>query len=78
MIILRGVNVFPSEIQRVLLQIEGLIPNYQIHRLQKGTMESVVLHVETTDALYEEIAVGGSRSCKNSEVRKNDCEIDFI
>ena len=56
MIILRGVNVFPSEIERVLLQIEGLIPNYQIHRLQKGTMESVVLHVETTDALYEEIA----------------------
>ncbi|MCG7335973.1 AMP-binding protein [Sporosarcina sp. ACRSM] len=56
MIILRGVNVFPSEIERVLLQVEGLVPNYQIHRLQKGTMESVELHVEITDELYKEIA----------------------
>jgi phenylacetate-CoA ligase len=56
MIILRGVNVFPSEIERVLLQVEGLVPNYQIHRLQKGTMESVELHVELTDELFKEIA----------------------
>ncbi len=56
MIILRGVNVFPSEIERVLLKVEGLMPNYQIHRLQKGTMESVELHVEITDELFEEVA----------------------
>ncbi|KXH82092.1 phenylacetate--CoA ligase family protein [Sporosarcina sp. HYO08] len=56
MIILRGVNVFPSEIERVLLQVEDLVPNYQIHRLQKGTMESVELHVEITNELYNEIS----------------------
>lgn len=60
MIILRGVNVFPSEIERVLLQVNGLVPNYQIHRLQKGTMEGGEIHVETTDELYAEI--GGDLS----------------
>ncbi|MFK2826344.1 AMP-binding protein [Bacillus sp. B190/17] len=56
MIIIRGVNVFPSEIERVLLQIEGLAPNYQIHLVRKGTMDGVELHVEVESKLYEEIA----------------------
>ncbi|KKB35941.1 phenylacetate--CoA ligase PaaK [Bacillus thermotolerans] len=56
MIILRGVNVFPSEIERVLLEVKGLAPNYQIHLLRKGTMDGAELHVEVDGQLYEEIA----------------------
>ncbi|WP_285878408.1 AMP-binding protein [Neobacillus mesonae] len=55
MLIIRGVNVFPSEIERVLLQIEGLIPNYQIHLIKKGSLDSVELHVEIENNLYQEI-----------------------
>ncbi|MDP4156734.1 MAG: AMP-binding protein [Bacillota bacterium] len=55
MIIVRGVNVFPSEIERVLLQIEGLIPNYQIHLVKHGSLDSVELHVEIENSLYQEI-----------------------
>jgi phenylacetate-CoA ligase len=55
MIIVRGVNVFPSEIERVLLQIEGLIPNYQIHLVKHGSLDSVELHVEVENNLYQEI-----------------------
>lgn len=55
MIIVRGVNVFPSEIERVLLQIEGLIPNYQIHLVKHGSLDSVELHVEVENSLYQEI-----------------------
>lgn len=52
MIIVRGVNVFPSEIERALLQVEGLVPHYQIHLVKKGTMDSVELHVEIESDFY--------------------------
>jgi phenylacetate-CoA ligase len=55
MIIVRGVNVFPSEIERVLLQVEGLVPNYQIHLINQGSLDSVELHVEIESNLYQEI-----------------------
>lgn len=55
MLIIRGVNVFPSEIERELLQVEGLAPHYQIHLLKKGNMDEIELHVELTPTLYEEI-----------------------
>jgi phenylacetate-CoA ligase len=55
MIIVRGVNVFPSEIERVLLQEEGLVPNYQIHLINHGSLDSVELHVEIESNLYQEI-----------------------
>ncbi|MED3562847.1 phenylacetate--CoA ligase family protein, partial [Bacillus xiapuensis] len=55
MLIIRGVNVFPSEIERVLLQIEGLVPNYQIHLIKKGSLDSVELHVEIDKQLYQEV-----------------------
>ncbi len=60
MLIIRGVNVFPSEIERELLQIEGLAPHYQIHLLKKGNMDAIELHVELTSQLYEK--VGGDLS----------------
>ncbi|MDQ6598229.1 phenylacetate--CoA ligase [Bacillus salipaludis] len=55
MLIIRGVNVFPSEIERVLLQIKGLVPNYQIHLIKKGSLDSVELHVEIEKQLFEEV-----------------------
>ncbi|MFD9626396.1 phenylacetate--CoA ligase family protein [Peribacillus muralis] len=55
MIIVRGVNVFPSEIERVLFQMEGIVPHYQIHRVKKGQMDSVELHIELESDLYQEI-----------------------
>jgi phenylacetate-CoA ligase len=55
MIIVRGVNVFPSEIERALLQVKGLVPHYQIHLVKKGAMDSVELHVEIESDFYSEI-----------------------
>lgn len=55
MIIVRGVNVFPSEMERELLQVSGLIPVYQIHLIRKGVMDGIELHVECEVSLYKEI-----------------------
>ncbi|KWW16489.1 MULTISPECIES: AMP-binding protein [Peribacillus] len=53
MIIVRGVNVFPSEIERVLFQMEGIVPHYQIHLVKKGQMDSVELHIEIESGFYK-------------------------
>jgi phenylacetate-CoA ligase len=55
MIIVRGVNVFPSEIERVLFQMEGIVPHYQIHLVKKGKMDGVELHIEIESGFYREI-----------------------
>jgi phenylacetate-CoA ligase len=55
MIIIRGVNVFPSEIEHELLKIDGVTTNYQIHLIKKGSLDSVELHVEIESELYQEI-----------------------
>jgi len=55
MLIIRGVNVFPSEIERELLQIEGLAPHYQIHLLKNRNLDEIEIHVELTPKLYEAV-----------------------
>ncbi|SFE71110.1 phenylacetate--CoA ligase PaaK [Alteribacillus iranensis] len=52
MLIIRGVNVFPSEIERCILQIEELVPHYQIHLCKNGVLDQAKLHVEVNDKFY--------------------------
>lgn len=46
MIILRGVNVFPTQIEEQILRIEGLAPHYQILLETKGAMDAMTVKVE--------------------------------
>ncbi|MBM7716397.1 AMP-binding protein [Siminovitchia sp. FSL H7-0308] len=62
MIIIRGVNVFPSEIERVLLQIKGLAPHYQIHLVKNGALDGAQLHVEVNEEFYT--AAGNDLQCE--------------
>ncbi len=52
MLIVRGVNIFPSQIEDVLLDIEGIAPHYQIIVDRKKSMDVLEIHVEVTDALF--------------------------
>ncbi|KGX88194.1 phenylacetate--CoA ligase family protein [Pontibacillus litoralis] len=54
MLIIRGVNVFPSEMEHYLLTVEEIAPHYQLHIHQKGSLQHVELQVEMTDKLYNE------------------------
>ncbi|MEW5322961.1 phenylacetate--CoA ligase PaaK [Geobacillus thermoleovorans] len=55
MIVIRGVNVFPSEIEHHLLRVSELAPHYQLHRLRHGHLETLELHAEVTDRFYSEV-----------------------
>ncbi|MBS4171774.1 phenylacetate--CoA ligase [Bacillus sp. FJAT-49736] len=52
MIIVRGVNVFPSEIEHHLIQIKELAPHYQLHLHRTSSLDEVELHVEIKEDLY--------------------------
>lgn len=47
MIILRGVNVFPSQIEEQLLAQPGLSPHFQIEMRREGRLDTMVVVVET-------------------------------
>jgi phenylacetate-CoA ligase len=55
MLIIRGVNVFPSEIEHYLLAVEELVPHYQLHLNRKGSLLNVELYIEVNEKFYEEI-----------------------
>ncbi|MFT4151135.1 MAG: phenylacetate--CoA ligase [Paracoccaceae bacterium] len=46
MIILRGVNVFPTQIEEQILKCKGLAPHFQIELSRAGRMDNMTVHVE--------------------------------
>jgi len=52
MLIIRGVNVFPSQIEAVLVGIQGLEPHYQLIVDRVGTLDTLEVQVEVSDALF--------------------------
>ncbi len=48
MFIIRGVNVFPSQVETALLQIEGTLPHYQIVLTREKGLDEMEVQVEVT------------------------------
>jgi len=47
MIILRGVNVFPTQIEEQVLKVPGLAPHYQLQLDRDGRMDTLTVRVES-------------------------------
>ncbi|MCL5019365.1 MAG: phenylacetate--CoA ligase, partial [Patescibacteria group bacterium] len=52
MLIIRGINVFPSQIEGVLLGIEGIEPHYQIVVSREGTLDEIEVQVEVNERFF--------------------------
>jgi phenylacetate-CoA ligase len=52
MLIIRGVNVFPSQIEAVLVGITGLEPHYQLIVDRTGTMDTLEVQVEVSEKIF--------------------------
>ena len=52
MFIIRGVNVFPSQIESALLMVEGTTPNYMIKLSTSGNMDNIALDIELAKEVY--------------------------
>jgi len=49
MLIIRGVNIFPSQIENVLIGIEGLEPHYQLVVYREDSLDVLEIHVEVSE-----------------------------
>ncbi len=58
MLIIRGVNVFPSQIEAVLLEIEETEPHYQIIVKREGTLDELEIQVEVNRKLFTDAVKG--------------------
>ena len=46
MIILRGVNLFPTQVEELILRLPALSPHFQLHLSRSGRMDAMTVHVE--------------------------------
>jgi phenylacetate-CoA ligase len=54
MLILRGVNVFPTQIEEQLLRVEGLAPHYEIRLTRTGRLDEMTVRVESRVSLSDD------------------------
>jgi len=52
MLIVRGVNVYPSQIEAVLMDIEKVEPHYQIVLYREGSLDQVEVQIEVTPSFF--------------------------
>ncbi len=60
MIILRGVNIFPTQIEEQLMEVAGLAPHFQIELNREGRMDSMTVHVEAVEGPMGSDALEGA------------------
>ncbi|MEM7706911.1 MAG: phenylacetate--CoA ligase PaaK [Pseudomonadota bacterium] len=71
LMIIRGVNVFPSQIEEQVLRVRDLAPHYQIHLTRDGRMDSIAIHVERS-------ASGRARNPEEITVHLGQAIKDYI
>ena len=54
MLIIRGVNVFPSQIESILMRIEGVEPHYLLIVDRKGNLDTLEVQVEVDERLFSD------------------------
>jgi phenylacetate-coenzyme A ligase PaaK-like adenylate-forming protein len=50
MLIIRGVNVFPSQLEEEILKFEHLAPHYQLEVNRRGHLDSLAVRVELKES----------------------------
>src|SRR5205807_10330505 len=53
MLIVRGINVYPSQLEAVLVSLPGLSPHYQIVLTRQGALDQVGIEVEVAPDLAD-------------------------
>lgn len=58
MLIIRGVNVFPSQIENVLVNIEETLPHYQLVITKEGRLDLLEVQVEVSPEIFADTIRG--------------------
>jgi phenylacetate-CoA ligase len=65
MLIIRGVNVFPTQIEEQLLRCEGLAPHYEVEIVRPHRMDEVTIFVEPRPELLPDRHAAEARGLAN-------------
>jgi phenylacetate-CoA ligase len=79
MLVIRGVNVFPSEIERVLLGRPEIAPHYQIVVDRSGAMPRLEVHAEVSQPFFQSVggdAMAGRLDAARHEVQRLRAQVE--
>jgi phenylacetate-CoA ligase len=65
MIILRGVNLFPTQIEELILRTPGLSPHFQCLLTRKGRLDELTVRVERRPEFDAEAVARGSNDLRS-------------
>ena len=65
MLIIRGVNVYPSQVEAVLMAVEGVEPHFQILLSNRGPLDEMEVQIEVQPSFFPD-AVRGLRKFEQS------------
>lgn len=54
MLIIRGVNIFPQQVEQVLLRANGVEPHYRLVVDRQGSMDSLLVEVEMSPGMFSD------------------------
>ena len=54
MLIIRGVNVFPLQVEKVLMGVKGIEPHYQIIVNREGSLDTMEVQVEVSEKIFSD------------------------
>jgi phenylacetate-CoA ligase len=54
MLIIRGVNVFPSQIESVIMEVDGIEPHYQLVVEREGRLDNLSVMVEVNERIFSD------------------------
>lgn len=56
MLIIRGVNVFPTQVEEILMRLDGLTPHYLLEVMRTGHLDELAVSVECNHAIVSDAA----------------------
>jgi phenylacetate-CoA ligase len=77
MLIIRGVNVFPTQVEEVILAVDELAPHYQLEVTRKGHLDAIAVQVELRPeyANIERDAIAARTRARIKSVISISCEV---
>ncbi len=72
MLIIRGVNVFPSQIESVLMDVPGVAPHYQLIVDREGLLDTLEVAVEVDETVFSDEVKHLQKLAKTIEARIKD------
>jgi phenylacetate-CoA ligase len=76
MLIIRGVTIFLSQIEAILVSIDGLEPHYQLVVDRAGNLDTLAVQVEATESLFTN--ADEVKTLQKTEKRISDNMKDYL